>query len=620
MRKSTLVQAAIFCAILPMDVSAVLYWDLNGTDPGAGLTPTGTWDTVATNWNASLDGTGTLSAWVAGDSAVLSAGNDATGSYTVTVNAAQTAAAITIEEGSVTIGGSQGVNIGTGTVTVSAAASLITNSSLRIPIAVGGSYILNGGTLQTTNPGNAGSFVDIDATISLGALGGTIVYDITTPTPTNPPLSIIQTNVVISGTGSLTKSGAGVIGIASASTYGGATIVNNGELRIRGAANRIPVATPVTVTGAGILNLNGLDQQIGSLSGDGSVGLGVGRLTVGNATDTVFSGVIADLKSIGGGVTSGNGKLTKVGTGMLTLSGINTYTGDFTLTSGTVTVTPSGTLAGSTSDVVVNGGLLNLNNAAQTVENLNGSGGTINLGSGHSLTVNPVATSTYNGIITGAGSLTKGSTFTEVLGGANTYLGTTTVSAGVLEISGSLNGTSQVQVGGTLAGSGNIIPGIGGDIDLLLGGKLSPGSTAVPAASTGTLTIALSGSGSVDLTAGIAAANSQALVFDLGTTSDKFSISGGALNIGTGVLEFDDFAFTTQAGFGIGDYVLFDGALPITGTLGAILTGTVGGLTGEIQIAGGGTDIVLHVIPEPSAAAALLGGIATLLGLRRRRC
>ena len=225
-------------------------------------------------------------------------------------------------------------------------------------------------------------------------------------------------------------------------------------------------------------------------------------------------------------------------------------------------------------------------------------------------------------MIAGPGALTKASTFAEALAGANTYLGTTTISAGTLEVSGSLTGTAQVEVSGTLAGTGAITPALGGNIDLLAGGKLSPGSTIVPASSVGTLTIALSGTGSLDLTAGVMAANSQSLVFELGApaTSDKFSLSGGAMSIGSGLLEFNDFAFTPVGGFVDGvDYVLFDGSLPIAGTLGANLTGIVGGFSAEIQFADGGRDIVLHVVPEPSAALAMLGGAATLLGLRRRR-
>ena len=63
-------------------------------------------------------------------------------------------------------------------------------------------------------------------------------------------LNIVQTATKITGTGPLTKTGVGVMAIASAAgtnTYSGGTIVNGGELRMRTVANTLPVTTAVTV-------------------------------------------------------------------------------------------------------------------------------------------------------------------------------------------------------------------------------------------------------------------------------------------------------------------------------------------------------------------------------------
>jgi hypothetical protein len=111
------------------------------------------------------------------------------------------------------------------------------------------------------------------------------------------------------------------------------------------------------------------------------------------------------------------------------------------------------------------------------------------------------------------------------------------------------------------------------------------------------------------------------MIFELGApgASDKVALTGGPLDIGAGVLEFDDFILSTLAGFFPTDYVLFDGSLPILGTLGPIRTGTVNGFLAELQLADGSKDLILHIVPEPGAALAFLAGTAILLGLRRRR-
>src|SRR4029450_9750481 len=114
---------------------------------GAGTTPIGTWDLSGFNWNPNPAGTDPVGTWIPGETAVFSAGTDATDPYTVNVSGTQTAAGLVIEEGAVTLSGGA-VAIGGGTVVVGPGASLITNSSLRISAATGAGavYTLNGGT------------------------------------------------------------------------------------------------------------------------------------------------------------------------------------------------------------------------------------------------------------------------------------------------------------------------------------------------------------------------------------------------------------------------------------------------------------------------------------------
>ncbi|MCX5653707.1 MAG: autotransporter-associated beta strand repeat-containing protein, partial [Planctomycetota bacterium] len=99
------------------------------------------------------------------------------------------------------------------------------------------------------------------------------------------------------------------------------------------AGGGLPTGTAVTMSSNTTLDLNGVNQQIGSLAdaAPGATGhrvlLGSGNLTVGNASSPTFSGAV-----------SGTGSLAKIGTGTLTLSGANTYTGATNITAGTLLV------------------------------------------------------------------------------------------------------------------------------------------------------------------------------------------------------------------------------------------------------------------------------------------
>ena len=97
------------------------------------------------------------------------------------------------------------------------------------------------------------------------------------------------------------------------------------------------------------------DISVGSLEGTGLVELGTAALSIGtNDLDTTFAGTIHDA----GGGTNGSGSLTKTGTGILTLSGANTYTGKTTVVAGTLLVTNRTGSATGTGPVIINGGVL----------------------------------------------------------------------------------------------------------------------------------------------------------------------------------------------------------------------------------------------------------------------
>ncbi len=94
---------------------------------------------------------------------------------------------------------------------------------------------------------------------------------------------------------------------------------------------------------------------VGSLAGDGLVFLGAKTLTVGlNNQSTSFAGVIQD----GGRSHGTGGSLTKTGSGTITLSGANLYTGTTSVTAGTLEVANETGSATGVGTVKVNSGTL----------------------------------------------------------------------------------------------------------------------------------------------------------------------------------------------------------------------------------------------------------------------
>jgi autotransporter-associated beta strand protein len=145
---------------------------------------------------------------------------------------------------------------------------------------------------------------------------------------------------------------------------GNATLIANGGLG-GGDGGSIQFASVSTggtarmeVFGNGNLDISRHDTPgltTGSIEGDGAVFLGANNLTVGtNNLGTTFSGLIQD-----GGTNGGTGgSLTKAGTGKLTLTKSNTYTGGTTISEGTLLVTNTSGSATGTGLVQVNAGTL----------------------------------------------------------------------------------------------------------------------------------------------------------------------------------------------------------------------------------------------------------------------
>ena len=154
----------------------------------------------------------------------------------------------------------------TGGTTVSAGTLEIASDSVLG--ATSGGVTLNGGTLATTaNMSSARS-------VSLGASNGTV----DTATATTLTLS-----GVMSGSGLLTKAGAGVLTVTGTNTYTGGTTVSAGTLDLDGS-----LTSDVAVASTG--RIEGVGSTSGDLTSSGTVAPGnsPGTLTV--AGDVVFTG------------------------------------------------------------------------------------------------------------------------------------------------------------------------------------------------------------------------------------------------------------------------------------------------------------------------------------------
>ncbi|WP_432285537.1 autotransporter-associated beta strand repeat-containing protein [Aminobacter sp. BA135] len=316
------------------------------------------------------------------------------GSYAT--NLTGTAALNKTGPGTVTLTGTNaytgGTNISGGTLSVASDASL-----------GNGTLSFSGGTLNATASFTTGR----DAT--LGASGGGLSADAG---------MTLTYNGLLSGAGALSKSGAGTVVLGAANTYAGGTAVNAGTLRL-GTGGGLLFGKDLSVAGGATFDLNGKAQTIGRLTGGGAVTLGEGSLTVGQG----------DVSSTFAGATAGTGSLTKVGSGMLTLTGANTHSGGTTVSGGQVQIGDGGT-SGSLD-------------------------GNVALASGTTLSFNRTGTLTFGGVISGGGTVTMLGGGTTSLTADNTYANGTEIYAGTLQLgnggtSGSVLGTIN-NYNGTLA-------------------------------------------------------------------------------------------------------------------------------------------------------------------------
>jgi autotransporter-associated beta strand protein len=257
-----------------------------------------------------------------------------------------------------------------------------------------------------------------------------------------------------SNTTAVLKQGTGTWTLSGNNTYSGGTTVSDGLLYLKSSTALGSSSGSLTVNG-GILDLNGQTISVGNLTGSGGTiwnngplsGTATVTLTIGNG-DTgggTYAGLIRDNNP-----SSNAGKiaLTKTGTGTITLSGANDYTGVTTVSggalfingnqsaaTGAVTVNGSGTTLGGSGTI---GGSVTVSSGSTSNNNLSpggsGVGSVAKLNTG-ALTLN--TSTNFNIDITGAGGTGNAGITYDQLGVTGTVnLGGILASNLVLNVSG----------------------------------------------------------------------------------------------------------------------------------------------------------------------------------------
>ncbi|KIN75146.1 Outer membrane autotransporter barrel domain protein [Sulfitobacter noctilucae] len=640
-----------------VDLTASLTLD-NGTVTVA----TGTYDgdisgdgglTVAGNTDQTLSGTNSYTGMTRiEDDAQLTLDDGAaildTGSVTISDNGTlallvgETIGALSASGGTIALG-TDALTFGTETDTEIAAAITGTTGSL---IKQGDGTV----TVASTNTGETFSTTVNAGTVAIGAddaLGGGLItlddgtLQVDVATTVANAVTVSTAGGTIAGadgvdfeiTGALTNNGALTFGdgtamssiTVNAATVGAtatATIAENTTL-VLGAASALDlVSDNATVTGT--LDLFGQDAMLTGLSGTGVITTTDTPLTtVTLSGPTTYTGAFTDGVD-GAGVPSvlalnvdvGAGETFTLGTAA-GAAAANAFSGATTITSGTMSVS-GGNAIGDTSDVtVLSTGTLDVQ-ADETIGSITGDGG-VALADAATLTIGGDSATTYDGVMSGDGGLTVGSTGSTgslTLNQAQTYTGTTTVESGtlILGVANTLSNNGDVVVNGvldlnatdetigSLAGTGNVAMGAGtltitGEGETTFGGAIAGTGALIVDSTSGSLTLggentftggtvietgtlALSDTGALvaadpdtipTVTLGVAGgADESATLDNAGTIAGPITIvAGTAINAGTGTMD---------------NVALNGGVFNTSGTV----TGTAE-IAGGTMIVGGGT-------------------------------
>jgi fibronectin-binding autotransporter adhesin len=569
--------------------------------------------------------------WLSGSSSISSTitgtgGLTFAGSGTVTIDmAADVSGVVTIDSGEVSLtaanifaGDVDGVTLGTSTDPSAATLNFTASQTFTTLNSTGGDITFsNGATLTLGDANNLASTFSGDITETGSAIGA-----ITKAGSGLVDLSGMSSKAISLGSGSTVAVTGGDLRVIAKSfkTAPTITLSNDGELQFAENAGDV-FSGAVSGTGdvrliGGTLKVTGtFDTTGGTFVEDGStldvttavfaggssnIGDAGGIVDFDQTSSGIYSGVISDAEAMGSG-TLLSGTLIKDDStgsngGNVTLTAVQTFTGDTYIEAGSITLSAVNALADSTAVVLGRAGsggataslILDADNQLNSLTD-NTSNTTSVVLNGHVLTLTPTSSnpSTFGGDIedgTGAGSLVIDGGGTVTLNGVNTYTGATTVESGTLIVNGSVADSAiQVESGGTIGGSGTV-----GAVTVDSGGTFAPSDPAKFAVASLSLT---SGANFDEQIAGTSAG--------AGGYDQTIVGNGGTVSLGNATLDlsFDSFEASVGQVFEIIDN---EGSSAVSGTFNGLAQGATfeaDGDTFQISYTGGtGNDVTLTVM------------------------